>query len=57
MTTTDTPRRTRDAHRVRSTRVTGPTPASTWYAVSGAPITDELLEWPPDLFALMGKFP
>src|SRR5688572_10446562 len=29
-----------------------PTPASTWYAVAGRPITDELLEWPADLFAL-----
>jgi hypothetical protein len=29
-----------------------PTCASSWYAVSGGPITDELLEWPPDLFAL-----
>src|SRR5215471_5748041 len=29
-----------------------PTPASTWGAVAGRPITDELLEWPPDLFAL-----
>ena len=29
-----------------------PTPASTWYAASGAPITDRLLEWPPDVFAL-----
>jgi hypothetical protein len=28
------------------------TPASTWYAASGAPITDRLLEWPPDVFAL-----
>ena len=33
-------------------RVQEPTCASTWYAVSGGPITDELLEWPPDLFAL-----
>ena len=33
-------------------RVREPTSASTWYAVSGSPITDELLEWPPDLFAL-----
>ena len=33
-------------------RVREPTSASTWYAVSGGPITDELLEWPPDLFAL-----
>ena len=29
-----------------------PTPASTWGAVAARPITDELLEWPPDLFAL-----
>src|SRR5262245_66190345 len=32
--------------------VSGPTPASTWYAASGAPITDRLLDWPPDVFAL-----
>ena len=29
-----------------------PTVASTWRAVSGGPITDKLLEWPADLFAL-----
>jgi hypothetical protein len=29
-----------------------PTLTSTWYAASGAPITDRLLEWPPDVFAL-----
>jgi hypothetical protein len=29
-----------------------PTPASTWLAASGRPIADDLLEWPPDLFAL-----
>lgn len=29
-----------------------PTSASTWLALSGCPITDEILEWPPDLFAL-----
>ncbi|HEY2435587.1 MAG TPA: hypothetical protein VGH93_00290, partial [Solirubrobacteraceae bacterium] len=29
-----------------------PTLASVWRAVAGAPIADELLEWPPDLFAL-----
>src|SRR5262245_30177290 len=28
------------------------TPASTWYAASGAMISDALLEWPPDVFAL-----
>jgi hypothetical protein len=30
----------------------GPTPASTWLALSGCSITDDILEWPPDLFAL-----
>jgi hypothetical protein len=29
-----------------------PTPASTWLALSGRPIDDEILEWPADLFAL-----
>jgi hypothetical protein len=29
-----------------------PTPRSIWYAASGGPITDRLLEWPPDVFAL-----
>lgn len=29
-----------------------PTPALLWHAVVGMPINDELLEWPPDLFAL-----
>jgi hypothetical protein len=28
------------------------TPASLWQAVAGTEINDELLEWPPDLFAL-----
>ena len=32
--------------------VSEPTPASMWFGVSGGLITDELLEWPPDLFAL-----
>ncbi|CAM4173395.1 hypothetical protein MB901379_04210 [Mycobacterium basiliense] len=31
---------------------TGPTSAATWLALSGRPIDDALLEWPPDLFAL-----
>jgi hypothetical protein len=30
----------------------GPTSESTWLALSGCPLTDEVLEWPPDLFAL-----
>jgi hypothetical protein len=29
-----------------------PTIASTWVAVSGSAITDDLLDWPPDVFAL-----
>lgn len=30
----------------------GPTLASTWEAVAGGRMTDELLSWPPDVFAL-----
>ena len=33
-------------------RLAEPTLASTWRAVAGSPIRDELLEWPPDVFAL-----
>ncbi|HET8921999.1 MAG TPA: hypothetical protein VFN26_03270 [Candidatus Acidoferrum sp.] len=29
-----------------------PTPASTWHALAGTTLIDELLEWPADLFAL-----
>jgi hypothetical protein len=29
-----------------------PTPTSVWYAASGGPISDRLLEWPADVFAL-----
>jgi hypothetical protein len=29
-----------------------PTVASVWHGVAGRPITDDLLDWPPDLFAL-----
>jgi hypothetical protein len=29
-----------------------PTLASTWRAITGAGFTDELLDWPPDVFAL-----
>src|SRR5262245_49932797 len=29
-----------------------PTSASSWHALAGSPFTDELLEWPADLFAL-----
>jgi hypothetical protein len=32
--------------------VSEPTPASTWHAASGGAIIDQLLEWPPDVFAL-----
>ena len=33
-------------------RMREPTLASTWQAVAGSPIGDELLDWPPDVFAL-----
>jgi hypothetical protein len=33
-------------------RALGPTLAAVWHGVAGRPIGDELLEWPPDLFAL-----
>ena len=33
-------------------RADAPTLASTWMAVSGGPLTDRLLQWPPDVFAL-----
>ena len=33
-------------------RLAEPTAASTWLALAGGPITDQILEWPPDLFAL-----
>ena len=36
----------------RSRLMEEPTPASAWHGVAGSPITDELLEWPPDVFAL-----
>ena len=34
-------------------RVDGPTSSRVWNSVGGGPITDELLDWPPDLFALV----
>ncbi len=33
-------------------RVEEPTSAHVWHGLAGGQITDELLEWPPDLFAL-----
>ncbi len=33
-------------------RVDEPTSAYVWHCVAGGPITDELLDWLPDLFAL-----
>jgi hypothetical protein len=33
-------------------RLQEPTLASTWQVLAGSPIGDELLEWPPDVFAL-----
>jgi hypothetical protein len=35
-----------------NSQVKEPTVASTWHAVAGSPISDELLDWPADLFAL-----
>ena len=35
-----------------NSRKAEPTPASTWHELVGTPLTDELLEWPADLFAL-----
>src|SRR5262249_32785290 len=35
-----------------ATRTTGPTVASVWRAVADARITDALLQWPADLFAM-----
>ena len=29
-----------------------PTPASVWYSLARASITDEFLDWPADMFAL-----
>jgi len=39
--------------RLADLRAGEPTLASTWEAFAGRPVTDELLEWPPDVFALM----
>jgi hypothetical protein len=36
----------------RSFRSEEPTPASVWYSLTGSSITDELLDWPADMFAL-----
>jgi hypothetical protein len=38
--------------KIEERRAGEPTAASVWRALSGASITDELLAWPPDLFAL-----
>jgi hypothetical protein len=37
---------------MRYDRVSEPTQASAWHAASGGAITDELLDWPPDLVGL-----
>ena len=47
----DTGSRNGDA-RMPYDRAGEPTLASEWHAVSGGGITDDLLDWPPDLFAL-----
>ena len=33
-------------------RLDEPTSSHAWYSMAGCAITDELLEWPPDVFAL-----
>jgi len=43
----------RDDGRATERRTHEPTSESAWQAMFGSPITDELLEWPPDLFALV----
>ena len=43
----------RDGGRAIERRTHEPTSESVWRAMFGGPITDELLEWPPDLFALV----
>jgi hypothetical protein len=35
-----------------SDRLDEPTSSHVWYSMAGCAITDELLEWPPDVFAL-----
>ena len=35
-----------------NTRSEEPTPASIWQALAGSSFTEDLLEWPADLFAL-----
>jgi hypothetical protein len=47
------PVREQDMLIVKSDRPDEPTAASIWQAVTGTPITDEFLNWPADLFALM----
>ena len=47
-----TPTRTTAGERAAHGRLRPPTLASTWQALAGSPIGDELLEWPPDVFAL-----
>jgi hypothetical protein len=39
--------------RAHERRLREPTSESTWQEMAGSPITDELLEWPPDVFALV----
>jgi hypothetical protein len=36
----------------KNSQATPPTVASTWQAVAGIPLTDQILEWPADLFAV-----
>src|SRR5262249_48950323 len=43
---------TSEAVKITHAQTEEPTAASIWKAVGEGPITDELLEWPADLFAL-----
>jgi hypothetical protein len=41
-----------DARQAMNSQTETPTPASTWYGLAGSALTDKLLEWPADVFAL-----
>jgi hypothetical protein len=41
-----------DARQAMNSQTETPTPASTWCGLAGSPLTDKLLEWPADVFAL-----
>jgi hypothetical protein len=41
-----------NARQTMNSQTETPTPASTWYGLAGSALTDKLLEWPADVFAL-----